>query len=163
MVEVPDFYGLNRQQASDRAGELGLYILVTGNDSLSPQVVVTGQSPASRNPGAGGYYHRNCNLRTPRCLIRFDISAYIRRFTYEAQRTFGKTWQVVQATADMDMEIAHVAYDSRKVGAGDLFVAVTGFASDGNRFIPMAMEKGAACVVSAQSLPEGVPGGAGGV
>lgn len=44
MVEVPDFYGLNRQQASDRAGELGLYILVTGNDSLSPQVVVTGQS-----------------------------------------------------------------------------------------------------------------------
>ena len=43
-VEVPDFYGLNRQQASDRAGELGLYILVTGNDSLSPQVVVTGQS-----------------------------------------------------------------------------------------------------------------------
>lgn len=43
-VEVPDFYGLNRQQASDRAGELGLYILVTGNDSLSPQVVVTSQS-----------------------------------------------------------------------------------------------------------------------
>ena len=66
--------------------------------------------------------------------------------------------QVVQATADMDMEIAHVAYDSRKVGEGDLFVAVTGFASDGNRFIPMAMEKGAACVVSAQPLPEGVPG-----
>ena len=66
--------------------------------------------------------------------------------------------QVVQATADMDMEIAHVAYDSRKVGEGDLFVAVTGFASDCNRFIPMAMEKGAACVVSAQPLPEGVPG-----
>ena len=66
--------------------------------------------------------------------------------------------QVVQATADMDMEIAHVAYDSRKVGAGDLFVAVAGFASDGNRFIPMAMEKGAACVVSAKPLPEGVPG-----
>ena len=66
--------------------------------------------------------------------------------------------QVVKATADMDMEIAHVAYDSRKVGAGDLFVAVAGFASDGNRFIPMAMEKGAACVVSAKPLPEGVPG-----
>lgn len=66
--------------------------------------------------------------------------------------------QVVKATADMDMEIAHLAYDSRKVEKGGLFVAVTGFASDGNRFIPMAMEKGAACVVSAQPLPEGVPG-----
>lgn len=66
--------------------------------------------------------------------------------------------QVVKATADMDMEISHVAYDSRKVEKGGLFVAVTGFASDGNRFIPMAMEKGAACVVSAQHLPDGVPG-----
>ena len=43
-VEVPDFLGLNRQQASDAAGKLGLYVLVTGNDEISVQVTVTAQS-----------------------------------------------------------------------------------------------------------------------
>ena len=58
--------------------------------------------------------------------------------------------KVLKATADMDLEIADVAYDSRKVQPGGMFVAVTGFATDGNRFIPMAMEKGAAVVVTAK-------------
>ena len=43
-VKVPDFIGMNRAQAAEAAGKLGLYILSTGNSSLSPQVVVTGQS-----------------------------------------------------------------------------------------------------------------------
>ena len=43
MVEVPDFSGMHRQQASDTAGKLGLYILVTGNDRISPRVTVTSQ------------------------------------------------------------------------------------------------------------------------
>ena len=61
---------------------------------------------------------------------------------------------VLETTAKMDMEINHVSYDSRKVTEGGLFVAISGFASDGNRFIPMAMEKGAAVVVTAKR-PEG--------
>ena len=61
---------------------------------------------------------------------------------------------VLESTADMDMEISAVAYDSRKVTPGGLFVAISGFASDGNRFIPMAVEKGAAAVVTAKK-PEG--------
>ena len=48
MVDVPDFAGMNRQQAADEAGKLGLYILVTGNDGISAGVVVTSQSV---NPG----------------------------------------------------------------------------------------------------------------
>ena len=44
MVEVPDFTGMQRQQASDAAGALGLYILVTGNSEISPFVTVTAQS-----------------------------------------------------------------------------------------------------------------------
>ncbi len=43
-VSVPDFTGMNRQQASDAAGELGLYVLVTGNSDVSPNVTVTAQS-----------------------------------------------------------------------------------------------------------------------
>ena len=42
-----------------------------------------------------------------------------------------------------DTMIEAVCYDSRKVTPGSLFVAVTGFAADGNRFIPMALSKGA--------------------
>ncbi len=44
MVSVPDFAGMNRQQAADAAANLGLYILVTGNNDISPTVKVTGQS-----------------------------------------------------------------------------------------------------------------------
>ena len=47
MVAVPNFMGQNRQSASDSAGQLGLYILVSGNPSVSPGVVVTGQSVAA--------------------------------------------------------------------------------------------------------------------
>ena len=43
-VKVPNFYRMTRQQASDAAGLLGLYILVAGNPDITPTVVVTGQS-----------------------------------------------------------------------------------------------------------------------
>ena len=43
-VSVPDFTGMTRQQASDAAGALGLYVLVAGNQSLDPAVTVTAQS-----------------------------------------------------------------------------------------------------------------------
>lgn len=43
-VRVPDFTGMNRQQAADAAGALGLYVLVSGNDDVSPGVTVTAQS-----------------------------------------------------------------------------------------------------------------------
>lgn len=53
-VQVPDFSGMNRQQAADAAGKLGLYILVTGNSDISTQVVVTNQSiPAGETAAAG--------------------------------------------------------------------------------------------------------------
>ena len=53
-VVVPDFTGMNRQQASDAAGALGLYILVTGNDEISPRVTVTAQDiPAGTEVMAG--------------------------------------------------------------------------------------------------------------
>jgi len=41
---VPDFTGMNRQQASDAAGSVGLYVLVSGNSSTQPNVTVTEQS-----------------------------------------------------------------------------------------------------------------------
>jgi len=43
-VEVPDFSGMNRQQASDTAGKAGLYILIAGNDEVASTVTVMDQS-----------------------------------------------------------------------------------------------------------------------
>ena len=64
---------------------------------------------------------------------------------------------ILEATANLDMEIAAVAYDSRKVMPGGLFVAISGFAADGNRFIPMALEKGACAVVTAKKSEGEIP------
>ena len=64
---------------------------------------------------------------------------------------------VLECSADPELEIGAVHYDSRKVTEGSLFVAVAGFASDGNRFIPMAMEKGAVAVVTAKKPETEVP------
>ena len=61
---------------------------------------------------------------------------------------------VLRTNADLELDIPEVVYDSRKVTPGSLFVAVTGFAADGNRFIPMALQKGAAVVVTARE-PQG--------
>ena len=63
----------------------------------------------------------------------------------------------LEIAADLEMEIGYVTSDSRKVQPGSLFVAVAGFAADGNRFIPMAMEKGAAVVVTAKKPEADVP------
>ena len=45
-VKVPDFSRMTRQQASDAAGLLGIYILVSGNPEISHNVVVTAQNIA---------------------------------------------------------------------------------------------------------------------
>lgn len=44
-------------------------------------------------------------------------------------------------------EIPGIAYDSRKVKPGDLFVCIPGYTSDGHRYIADAVKKGASCVM----------------
>ena len=61
------------------------------------------------------------------------------------------------AEADLDMEIAHVSYDSRTTRPGDLFVAMTGFAVDGHAFIGKAAAAGAVCVLCERPPEEKIP------
>ena len=65
--------------------------------------------------------------------------------------------KVIESTANLELEIENIYYDSRKVTENSLFVAISGFASDGNRFIPMALSKGAAAVVTAKKPDGDVP------
>lgn len=65
---------------------------------------------------------------------------------------------VLESTADMEMEISLVTSDTRKeMTAGSLFVALNGFAFDGNRYISAAFDKGAAVVVTAKKPEQDVP------
>ena len=55
--------------------------------------------------------------------------------------------EVLEATAGLELEITGVSYDSRQTEPGGLFVAMEGYETDGHKFIPMAKERGAACVL----------------
>ena len=47
-----------------------------------------------------------------------------------------------------DPDISTIAYDSRRVKTGCLFMAVQGFAVDGNLFVPDAVSKGATAILT---------------
>ena len=65
--------------------------------------------------------------------------------------------EILACTADKTLEVTGVCYDSRKIQPGELFVAVTGFAADGHKFIPMAAAKGALAVLCEREPEENVP------
>lgn len=59
--------------------------------------------------------------------------------------------EVLQGRADGDM--VDIKIDSKKVGYGDVFVAMKGSRFDGNDFAKEALDKGASYVISEQNLP----------
>jgi len=65
-----------------------------------------------------------------------------------------KEIEVLEYSADLEMEISNISYDSRSTQPGDLFVAMTGYATDGHTFIPKAMAAGAVAVLC-ERKPEG--------
>src|SRR6266850_4979088 len=54
-----------------------------------------------------------------------------------------------------DLEITGIAYDSRRVRVGELFVALAGTKTNGNRFIEQSKARGAAAILSEAPAPEG--------
>ena len=60
---------------------------------------------------------------------------------------------IVASTANTDIEMSGISYDSRKTAPGEIFVAIRGYESDGHRYIADAVAKGAVCVLC-ENIPE---------
>lgn len=60
---------------------------------------------------------------------------------------------VKSASGSMATDITGIAYDSRKVSSGQLFVALRGEKADGHKFIDQAVAAGAAAVMSEEPAP----------
>ncbi len=56
-----------------------------------------------------------------------------------------------------DPEITHLHYDSRKIDANGLFVAVKGFTTDGHDYIADAVKNGAAAVICENAVDADIP------
>lgn len=59
--------------------------------------------------------------------------------------------KVLSGTGSSQVEVSGIAFDSRSVQAGDIFVALAGGNSDGHRYIGVAVERGAAAVIGMQA------------
>lgn len=55
--------------------------------------------------------------------------------------------------ASTPFDVTGVTFDSREVGPGDLFIALTGETTDGHRFLDQTFERGAAGVIVSQDTP----------
>jgi UDP-N-acetylmuramoyl-L-alanyl-D-glutamate--2,6-diaminopimelate ligase len=62
----------------------------------------------------------------------------------EHVKTFGVT----------NIEVTGVAYDSRKVEKGNIFICITGFKTDGHSYAKAAVDQGAVALVVERHLPE---------
>lgn len=54
---------------------------------------------------------------------------------------------ILETGGDLSQEISAVAYDSRKVTAGTVFVCIEGYITDGHAYITQAVERSAAAVI----------------
>ncbi len=64
-----------------------------------------------------------------------------------------KNVETLNITGDVEVEITGVNIDSRRIEKGHLFVAIPGTQTDGHKFIPKAIELGAAAVLC-EKMPE---------
>ena len=69
-----------------------------------------------------------------------------------------KNIRPVNITGSKDVEITGVDIDSRRVGAGHLFVAMKGTQTDGHAYIGKAIDQGAAAILC-EDMPEGTKDG----
>ncbi|MCG0274728.1 MAG: UDP-N-acetylmuramoyl-L-alanyl-D-glutamate--2,6-diaminopimelate ligase [Thermosediminibacteraceae bacterium] len=76
----------------------------------------------------------------------------------KANQLINSLTEILDVKGSDDVEIKSIAYDSRKVETGSLFVAIQGFKLDGHDYISEAVAKGATAVIGEKDvdLPENI-------
>ena len=64
--------------------------------------------------------------------------------------------EIIESTVSPETDITDVVFDSRAVTPGALFAAVPGTKEDGAKYVPMALERGAAAVLAERPI-DGAP------
>lgn len=59
---------------------------------------------------------------------------------------------ITNKVSDTDVEISGIAYDSRKVEKGFVFVCIKGYVTDGHKYVKSAIENGAAVIVAEDDI-----------
>ena len=65
--------------------------------------------------------------------------------------------EILDQTVSDDMEISGVRYSSRQVQPGEMFVAIVGYETDGHKYIPDAVSRGATVILCEKDMPEDTP------
>lgn len=68
--------------------------------------------------------------------------------------------KIIASKGDHDLTVSGIAYDSRKVRQGFIFVALPGTRQDGNAFIDEAVRNGAVSIITDKPIPESYAGSA---
>ena len=125
MRDLPDFRGLSAREALRVLTKIGLTARFTGNG------VVTSQMPAPGTPIEPGM---TCELwleRTPVAVASLAVRA-----------------MKLARARQVDSTIRGLAYDSRQVKPGDVFIALKGLKAAGADFAADAIGRGAVAVVA---------------
>jgi len=62
--------------------------------------------------------------------------------------------EILSVQGNIVVKISGIAFDSREVKPGDVFVCVTGFKSDGHDYAENALEKGAVAIIAEKEIKE---------
>ncbi len=65
-----------------------------------------------------------------------------------------KDVEVLESYGNMDIDILGVTYDSRRVKKNTMFICITGFKTDGHRFIQSAIDNGANTIVIEKDMED---------
>ena len=96
-----------------------------------------------------------CGIVERRHTLPILANVLLRKTGDSMQLTTSDLEIQIRTTAEMegdagDFTTTGVTFDSREVGPGDLFVAMTGAATDGHRFLDQAFARGAAGALVSQ-------------